>query len=85
MSYKVSNETILAYVSRIHTLQTTGDCDGLWIGNLNGKAKEALVDLGLITMTRIANFDQFGNVESTDRYWILTNWGLAIASKLGNG
>ena len=79
---KLSTTSTMNYLLTIYELQTTGDCDGLWIGNLNDNAKETLVDLGLIEMTRIDNYDQFGNVESTDQYWVLSDWGYAIVEKL---
>ncbi len=73
----LSDCEIKKWVLAIHRMSVTDD--GLWVGNISDEVALRLERLNLVELDRVPQWGENGEIESTDSFYILTDWGHTCA------
>ena len=79
MSKRITDCEIKSWVVAIYALMTEGDCDGLWIGNIDDAIAYRMEKMGLIEIDTVLDFNDHGDVIGSEPHYILSDWGVEIA------
>ena len=79
---KITDADIKAWLVAIHAMQTTGDCEGVWLGNIDDAIAIRMERMDLIEIETVIEWGHNSEIIGSEPHYVLTPVGTEIAKAL---
>ena len=79
---KITDGDIKAWLVAIYELQTTGDCEGVWLGNIDDAVAIRMEKMDLIEIDTVIEWGHNSEIVGSEPHYVLTSVGTEIAKAL---